>query len=319
MSALAVPALAALLLLVGLTALLALRRQRAAAAALDSRVDRAVGAAVPTRDMERPAPPASWQTTADARLRGLFTYGMDRLWGVTASGGGLLVAGSVAGTLGWLAVRLASAAPLSVAAVAAAAGFYLVPRLVVRRQQKKAEELFAERFPDVIDMVVRMIRAGLPAVAAVRTTGQEAMPPVNRVFIQIADETEIGIPFETALTRTAEHIGLPDFRFFAVAISLQRSTGGNLTATLEALSDIIRRRRAVRLKAKAATAEVRMSAYILSAIPFLVIGALSLLQPGYLTPLFTDRRGNVILAAAILCLVLSAWSMRAMIRSGTQI
>lgn len=316
---LAAPALAGLLLLVGLAALLASRQQRAVAGALDARVERAVGARAPGRGDERSADRENWQGTLDARLRGLFSYGLDRMWGVTASGGGLLVAGSAAGTLGWLAVRLASAAPPAVAAIVGMAGFYLLPRLIVRRQQKKAEALFAERFPDVIDMVVRMIRAGLPAVAAVRTTGQEAMPPVNRVFIQIADETEIGIPFETALTRTAGRIGLPDFRFFAVAISLQRSTGGNLTATLEALSEIIRRRRAVRLKAKAATAEVRMSAYILAAIPVLVIGALSLLQPGYLTPLFTDPRGNVILGAAVLCLVLAWWTMRSMIRSGTEI
>lgn len=319
MSAVLLPASGALLLSVGLLVLSVLRRQRAATGALQARVERALGPQPGTPGAERGLSEPHWEREADLRLRGFFSYGMDRLWGVTASGGGLLVAGIGAGTAAWLVVRLASEAPGWLTAIIGLGAFYLLPRLVVRRQQHRAEALFTDRFPDVIDMVVRMIRAGLPAIAAVRTTGQESMPPVSQVFIAIADETEIGIPFETALTRTATRIGLPDFRFFAVAISLQRTTGGNLTATLEALSEIIRKRRAVRLKAKAATAEVRMSAYILAAIPFLVVSALTLMEPRYLTPLFTDPRGNVILVAAILFLVLAGWTMRSMIRSGTRV
>ena len=83
-----------------------------------------------------------------------------------------------------------------------------------------------------------------------------------------------------------------------MAVALQYATGGNLTATLEILFDIIRKRRATRLKAKAATGEIRITAYTLGGIPILTTGALFVIQPGYLTPLWTDPRGHLIIAMA---------------------
>jgi tight adherence protein B len=96
---------------------------------------------------------------------------------------------------------------------------------------------------------------------------------------------------------------------------LQHATGGNLAATLEILSDIVRRRRAVRLKAKAATSEIRVTAYVVGALPFLIVGALLLVQPGYLTPLFADPRGQVILSIAVGLLLLCGVTMRQLMRS----
>ena len=160
---------------------------------------------------------------------------------------------------------------------------------------------------------------GLQECAPLRAIGIEAPPPVSTVFARVADQMAIGIPFEVALTEASEAIGLADFRFFAVATALQRATGGNLTATLDILSDIMRKRRAVRLKAKAATGEVRMSAYILGAMPFLIIGALVLMSPQYMQPLITDRRGNYILLAAAGSLLLGFGTMSRMMKSVTRV
>jgi tight adherence protein B len=166
-------------------------------------------------------------------------------------------------------------------------------------------------------MIIRMLRAGLPITAAARNVGDEAPAPVNLVFQSIADQVDIGVPFEAAIAAAGESVGLPDFRFFAVAIALQRETGGNLAATLEILADIIRKRRNVRLRAQAATGEIRMSAYILGALPFLVTGAFLVISPGYLTPLATDPRGHVIVGAALLGLTLAYLTMRRMLHSVT--
>jgi tight adherence protein B len=173
--------------------------------------------------------------------------------------------------------------------------------------------------PDAIDMVVRVVRAGLPVGVAIRTVGQEAEPPLSTVFVKIADQADIGRPLGQALATTSETVGNPDFRFFAVAVALQQATGGNLTATLETLSEIIRRRRAVRLKARAATAEVRISGIVLGAIPFVVAGALLMVAPTYLAPLFADPRGNIILGLALLGLLLAGITMRAMIRNSLMV
>ncbi len=81
----------------------------------------------------------------------------------------------------------------------------------------------------------------------------------------------------------------------------------------------MRKRRAMRMKARATTGEVRMSAYVLTAIPFLVIGGLLLMTPDYLQPLISDSRGNVIIAAAVGNLVMGLWIMRRMLRSVTTV
>jgi tight adherence protein B len=133
----------------------------------------------------------------------------------------------------------------------------------------------------------------------------------------VAEQIEIGASIEEALDNASQQIALADFRFFTVAVALQHATGGNLAATLEILSDIIRKRRAVRLKAKATTAEIRVSAYVLGSLPLLIIGALLLIQPGYLSPLFQDPRGHIIIAIAAGLLLLAAISIRQMMRSVT--
>lgn len=256
---------------------------------------------------------------AGETLRGLFSVAMPYLWGTHSTGIVLLAMGTVAGIVMWLLALKMLHFSHWAALLVAAATFFLVPRFRLRMEQRRSELQFMDLFPDTIDMVVRMLRAGMPVTAAIRSVGREAPSPVREVFAELADQVEIGIPFEDALNLAGEKIGLGDFRFFSVAVSLQRTSGGNLVTTLETMSDIIRKRRATRLKAKSATAEVRMSTYILAAIPFLVIGGLAVLSPAYLSPLVNDPRGNVILGAAIGMLGLGFLTMRQMMRSATRV
>jgi tight adherence protein B len=252
-------------------------------------------------------------------LRSLFTFRMRRSWGVSANLIHLLLAGIAGAAAIWMLGRLAVHLSGYAIAIGAAAGFFLLPRILLMREQHRADAKFAEQLPDAIDMVVRIVRAGLPVGPALRTVGQEADPPLSTMFARIADQIEIGVPLGEALARTSEVVGNPDFRFFAVAVALQQSTGGNLAATLETLSQIIRRRRAVRLRAGAATAEVRISAIVLGSIPFFVTGALLVVAPNYLDPLFADPRGNVILGLALSGLMLAGLMIRSMIRNSLRI
>jgi len=252
-----------------------------------------------------------------ALARRLFSLGSARRWGMRANAPTLIVIAMLAAIGAWLLAHGALQFSYWIAIPVTVGGFVLAPRAWLRRQQSGTEQKFVAAFPDAIDMVIRMLRAGLPITAATRTVGNEAPDPVNLVFRSIADQVDIGVPFETALAVAGESVGLPDFRFFAVAVSLQRETGGNLAATLEILADIIRKRRTVRLRAQAATGEIRMSAYILGALPFLVTGTFLVISPGYLTPLATDPRGHVIVGVALLGLTLAYLSMRGMLRSVT--
>jgi tight adherence protein B len=303
-----------LLVLAGSGGLLALAlAARAREHALGHRVNTIMRAPLRRMSPSEPGP-----ARALIGLRSLFAFRMRRSWGVSANPLYLLLAGLVAAAAIWSLGGVPAYLPGYVPAIGAAGGFFLLPRIILVREQHRSDAQFAELLPDAIDMVVRILRAGLLG-PAIRTVGQEAARPLSTMFAKIADQIEIGVPLDEAMARTSEAVGNPDFRFFAVAVALQQSTGGNLAATLETLSQIIRRRRAVRLRAAAATAEVRISAIVLGAIPFFVMAALLLVAPSYLDPLFADPRGNVILGLALFGLLLAGVTMRAMIRNSLRI
>lgn len=281
-------------------------------------VDRRVGLVAFVRPVRTPGGWLMGQSEKfDQAIRAIFAAGAPRSWGMNASALKLVVVAAVAALAAWLLMHVALGAPFWIAAPLTAASGYLVPRLLLRREQAQTENAFQELFPDTVDTVARMLRAGIPISAAVRSIGSEAVAPISTVFGRIADQVEIGARIEEALDAASRQVGLADFRFFTVAVTLQYATGGNLVSTLDILSNIIRRRRAVRLKAHAATAEIRVSAYVLGSLPLLIIGGLLLVQPGYLSPLFTDRRGHVILGIAVGGMLLAFVTMRQLMRGVT--
>jgi tight adherence protein B len=253
----------------------------------------------------------------DVLVRRIFTIGIKYSWAMRAGALELLLVAAVSASVMWgLTHQFFGLSAWLAAAMSVAASFF-APRFLLSWEQRQTERKFVDIFPDAVDTVARTLRAGLPITAAMRTVAVDVSPPVSTVFGMIADQLKIGVPLEDILEASSRGIGLQDFRFFAVAMTLQYATGGNLTATLEILSDIIRKRRAARLKARAATGEIRITAYTLGSIPILTTGALLVVQPGYLTPLWTDPRGHLILAMAGAGLLLAFLSMRKMMRSVT--
>lgn len=313
------PSIAILLLVCGGAALLIVGvLNRSEQRTIEGRIDLLKGAAVAPQSVAEIDAAPSRQEVALGWLQALFTFRMRYSWGVTTRPLYLLAIGIVSAVVLWVVIAFATRLTEYTATVVAIVALYAVPRLIVFREQVRADRQFGELLPDAIDMVVRIVRAGMPVAAAVRVVAQEANPPLNGVFARVADQASIGMPFDEALARIAKQIGNPDFRFFAVAVSLQQITGGNLAATLESLSEIIRRRRAVIMKAHAASAEVRMSAWVLGAIPVFVTGALLMVAPTYLNVLFTDRRGEVIFGLAVFLLLAAGVTMRSMIRNALQ-
>lgn len=255
----------------------------------------------------------------DHQIRRAFSVGSGPTWGMKSSAAQLLTMAFGAGAVTSVLTFGAFGWPAWLAALLTVAAIFMLPRITLQRQQKKAERAFTDLFPDAVVAIARMLRAGLPISTAVHAISAESPPPVNTVFTTISEQVEIGTPIEIALETSSRQVGLADFRFFTVAVVLQHVTGGNLAVTLEILSDIIRRRRAVRLKAQATTAEIRVSAYVLGSLPFLIVFALLLIQPGYLSPLVNDPRGHVILVMAAGGLALAGLTMRQMMRSVTNI
>ncbi len=168
---------------------------------------------------------------------------------------------------------------------------FVLGKLVERRRQK-----FLSKFPESMDLMVRGLKSGLPVSETIKTVAAEMEDPIGIEFGRIVSDLQLGRQMEEALWRCADRVGVPEFRFFVVCISVQRETGGNLGETLENLSDILRKRRAAKLKVKALSAEARFSALLIGALPFIMTGILYLVNPGYIATLWTDPRGVIMLS-----------------------
>ncbi len=189
-----------------------------------------------------------------------------------------------------------------------------IPHLIVNRMIEKRLERFTALFPDAIDLIVRGLRSGLPVTESISAVGQEMPDPVGGEFRRIAESVKLGRTLEDALWDTAKRLDTADFKFFVISLSVQRETGGNLAETLANLSDILRRRRQMRLKIKAMSSEARASAYILGSLPFIMFGLIFLLNPGYEMELFTDPRGRIMLGVGLTTMTIGILVMRKMVR-----
>jgi tight adherence protein B len=174
-----------------------------------------------------------------------------------------------------------------------------IPHYIVGRMGRKRVARFIGLFPEAIDLMVRALRAGLPVTEAIINAGQEIGDPVGAEFRGIEAGMRLGRDLDSLLWDIAKRISAPEFRFFIIALSVQRETGGNLAETLNNLSEVLRRRRAMRAKARAMASEARASTMILGSLPILVSIILSITSPTYIAPLFTDVRGLILVGVAV--------------------
>ncbi len=181
---------------------------------------------------------------------------------------------------------------------------------LIRHRTKK----FVERFPEAIDLIVRGLKSGLPVTESIRSVGEEFDGPVGEEFRLVSDRVKLGQPIDDALSEVADRIDLADFRFFVIALSVQRETGGNLSEALENLSDILRRRRQMVLKVKALSSEAKASAIIIGSLPFIMFAILNIVSANYVQTLFTDPRGHVLLAVGLGFMVVGVGVMMKMVK-----
>ena len=182
---------------------------------------------------------------------------------------------------------------------------------------RHADRLYRQ-FPDVLSMIVRSVRAGIPLHEALRVVARESLEPTARQFTRVCDQMAIGIRLEEALRDAASRTGVAEYAFFTVALTLQAQTGGSLAETLDNLADVIRKRVALRLRAVALASEARTSAYVLAALPIVTGLALSVLNYNYIRPLFETASGNRILFSAVGLLGTAGAVMRFMIKRSLQ-
>ncbi|MFZ1989012.1 MAG: type II secretion system F family protein [Alphaproteobacteria bacterium] len=213
-----------------------------------------------------------------------------------------LVSGAASVLIGLKALSLPPMLNVFVALLTA----YFVPSTYIKMKADKRRQQFLDSFPDAIDLVVRAVKAGIPTSESIATAGRELPDPLGGEFARIAQEVAIGVPPNKALSDAAERVGINDFNFFAVTLMLQRETGGNLAETLDNLSALLRKRKEMRLKVKALTAEGKFTSKVIGGLPVLVVTALYFLNRGYVTLLFTDDVAQIFLGIAVSLVIIGS-------------
>lgn len=200
--------------------------------------------------------------------------------------------------------------------VAAGAGFAAgagLPRWLLGVLAKSRTGKFTEAFSDAIDIIVRGVKSGLPLHDCLKIIGQESPEPLAGEFRTLTENVAMGVPMEAALEKMYERMPTSELRFFAIVLSIQQKTGGNLAEALGNLSAVLRARKLMKEKIKALSAEAVASALIIGALPPGVVVLISVTSPAYMQPLFTDPRGHLMLLAAGIWMSLGIFVMRKMI------
>lgn len=183
------------------------------------------------------------------------------------------------------------AAALGLAAAAA-------PCTYVGWQRQKRLREFEERFPEALDLLGRAVRAGHAFTTGLEMIAKESAEPIASEFRTTFEEQNFGLPLRDALLNMTERIPLIDVRFFVTALLIQKETGGNLAEILDGLARVIRDRFRIYREVKVRTAQGRLTAGILIALPIFMMIVLTVLNPGYMRVMFEDPRGATMLTVA---------------------
>lgn len=166
-----------------------------------------------------------------------------------------------------------------------------------------------QQLPEALDLIGRALRAGHALQNGLKMVGEEMAEPISGEFRITSDEVNFGVAMQDALINLTTRVPSTDLRYFVIAVLIQRETGGNLTELLDNISAIIRGRLKLLGAVRVLSAEGRMSAWILSILPFALAGVINLLNPDFLTPLWGDPMGLKMMGGAGVMMVLGIFWM----------
>lgn len=180
--------------------------------------------------------------------------------------------------------------------------------MVAGRQKK-----FGAQLADAIEVIVRGVKSGLPLGQCLRIIAAESPEPLRSEFQQLVDSQAMGVTIDQGLQRMYERMPLPEVNFFAIVLTIQQKTGGNLSESLGNLSSVLRARKLMREKVKALSAEATASAMIIGSLPLIVMTMVYLTRPDYILTLFIHPVGNLILMGCTIMMGAGIFIMNKMI------
>ena len=219
---------------------------------------------------------------------------------------GLCAGFALAGFAGVWLLHLSLMAALATGVIGA-----LLPVLHVRRRRARRLLRFEHQLPEVCDMLVRALRSGHAFSGAIDLVGTQFAEPAGGEFRIAFDEINYGLSLNDALTALANRMPVSDLRYLVIAVLIQRETGGNLAKLLEGIASLVRERFRLFDKVRVLSAEGKLSAWVLSLLPFGTAALISAGNPSFLAVLWTDPTGLLLLQIAAVEMVLGIiWTRR---------
>jgi len=216
------------------------------------------------------------------------------------------------GVVGGFIVLVTGSSPLVSLLAAFACGFGL-PRWILARMIKRRQAKFLLQFANSIDIIVRGIKSGLAFSDCMQIIARESPEPVRSEFADLVAQQKVGVPLSGAFERMFERMPLQEVNFFAIVIAIQNQIGGNLAEVLSNLAQVLRDRYRLEAKVRAFSAEAKASAIIIGALPPCVMLAVFFTSPGYISILWHDKLGNIMLIGGAIWMLIGVLVMRKMI------
>jgi tight adherence protein B len=183
---------------------------------------------------------------------------------------------------------------------------------LVRRKRLRAEK-FKKQMPDALDLVARALKAGHAFSGGITLAAEEFDDPLGTEFSEMLDEVNFGVSVPEALKNLTSRVECEELKYFAMGVILQRETGGNLAELIQTLANLIREKFKFEGKVRVLSAEGKLSAVILAALPFLVAGWIWVTNPKYLEPLVGEPFGQVLLLLAGAFMIAGIMIMKRMV------
>jgi tight adherence protein B len=204
-----------------------------------------------------------------------------------------LVLGALAALVAHFLLRLWFMPP-----IAGLVGAFLPTGYLLNRRSARMRR-FEEQFPEALDLLSRALRAGHAFQSAMGMVGDELKEPVGPEFKKTFDQQNFGLPLRDSLMQLSDRVPILDVRFFVTAVLIQRETGGNLSEILDNLGRVVRERFKILREVRTHTAHGRFTAFVLLSLPAALAVMLSMISPGHMEPLFTERMGQTLILGAI--------------------
>lgn len=228
---------------------------------------------------------------------------------------------NVANFLGFVLLAIMAAIVLAIffnlpfiAIVAAGAAGASLPWLYVKRATIKRKEVIEQQLPEALDLMARAMLAGHAFPSAMKMVGDEMPEPIAGEFRITHDEVNYGISVPEAMNNLSVRVPSTDMGYFVISVLLQRETGGNLAELLGNLSKLIRERLKLMGTVRVLSAEGRLSAQILTALPFVLAFVINIINPKFMRLLWTDPSGLKMIGAALLMIVIGFYWMRRIVK-----